>query len=578
MSQSSKKSSWRVNERGFTLTEILVATAVSLLLLALVAGIIQSQGDTFSRQSQLGQMQSNGRASVDFFTRSVQNSGFNVTRGKRFLAASDHYITMVFDDDNDGAIQNDEVMTYAISDPDGTTNETFRITPYFDENGNGELDISETRDYDISLAITGPPFQLYRIIPNNSDNSVVNNTVARNIDNLVIRYWDKNGEPLPSGVAIDTDGNPVPPYIVPNSELNDIRKVGIDITVRTKDPDPNEEFLNSGTYLSGSAATVSGPNTYEDSYHRESYTAFSAPRNLVTAPWGKLTLTASPNPISCPDNSTSVTANVVDSEGEGIGSGVSVTFNSSAGLVSPVTNSTTGGGSTTTTLTYDWSSPSISVTLSASALVDVDGEDYPVFNAIPVTFESGTGIFTDNFDDGNNNGWIEEGAANWNVASGQYKTASNEAAISSSGCAAWQNYEAQVDIKRNGSLSSSEYVGLVLRYQDPSQYYMAKVSCSTSCGGSPNDDQYMLELVNYDSGEINIVSSSVFDFENNQYYTLKASIIGDSLSAKFWQTSATEPTNWDIMGNDTAYIQGKVALTTNTSTTTFDNVSVTPSS
>ena len=136
-----------MNERGFTLTEVLVGTAISLALLALIAGVIQSQGDTFSRQSQLGQMQANGRGATDFVTRSVQNAGFNVTRGKRFLAASDHYITMVYDEDNDGVIQNDEVLTYAVSDPTGANNETFTISPFFDEDGDDDVASTETRDY-----------------------------------------------------------------------------------------------------------------------------------------------------------------------------------------------------------------------------------------------------------------------------------------------------------------------------------------------------------------------------------------------------------------------------------------------
>ena len=426
MNQIPKKSKWKMNERGFTLTELLVGTAISLALLALVAGIIQSQGDTFSRQGQLGQMQANGRAAVDFITRSVQNAGFNVTRGKRFLAASDHYITMVFDDDNDGAIQNDEVFTYAVSDPNGSNNETFTISPFFDEDGDGTVSSSETRDYDISLALTGPPFHFYLITPNNAGNGVVKNKVARNIDNLVIRYFDKNGGPLPASVLLDANGNAIPPYVIPDDELNDIRKVEMAITTQSKDEDPNANYQNSGTYLAGSiAATSSGPTSFNDGFRRETFTAVTSPRNLVTAPWGKISLAASPSPISCPDDSTTITANVVYSEGEGVSAGISVIFNASDGELDPPTNSTLSSGETTTTLTYDWSSPSVTVTVSASALIDVDGEDYPVFNAIPVSFESGTGIFTDDFDDGDSDGWVEEGATNWNVASGQYKTASN---------------------------------------------------------------------------------------------------------------------------------------------------------
>ncbi|MZH04034.1 MAG: prepilin-type N-terminal cleavage/methylation domain-containing protein, partial [Nitrospinae bacterium] len=216
---------FEMNESGFTMTELLVGTAVSLILLGFVAGVIQNQTKTFQRQSQLGQMQTNGRAAVDFITRSVQNAGYNVSRGKRFLAASDHYVTMVFDENDDGAIQNDEVMTYAVSNPDATENETFTISAYFDQDGDGTVDSTETRDYNISLALSDPPFHFYRIIPNEGDSGVVKSKVARDVDNIIMRFWDKDGDPLPSGVTVDSDGNPVPPYVVPEEELNDIRKV-----------------------------------------------------------------------------------------------------------------------------------------------------------------------------------------------------------------------------------------------------------------------------------------------------------------------------------------------------------------
>jgi len=567
-----------MNESGFTMAELLIGSAISLLLLGLVAGIISSQKSTFSRQSQLGQMQANGRASVDFVTRSVQNAGFNVTRGKRFLAASDHYITMVFDDDNDGAIQNDEVMTYAVSNPDNSTLTSFSINPYFDDDGDGTVDSSETRTYSISLGLENPPFNFYRITPNQGSTDVTKSKVARNIDNLIIRYWDKDGDPLPADVTTDADENPVPPYTLAASELNEIRKVTIEIVTRSKDEDPNENYVNSGTYYTGSVATAGGTTSYSDRYHRETYTAVTSPRNLVTAPWGKINLVANPTPIICPDNSTTITASVLDSEGSGI-DGVSVNFNTSDGTASPTSSTTGSTGETTTTLTYDWSSPSVTATLSANTLIDVDGEDYPVFSAIPVSFESGTGIFQDFFDDGNSDDWTEGGTANWNVASQQYKTASNGFASSRNGCASWQDYEAQVDIKRNGSLGSTEYVSLVLRYQNDNQYYMAKISCSSNCGGGPNDDTYVLELVSFDSVETTLVSSTPFDFDNNTYYTLKAEVVGDELNAKFWDKDNTaEPTDWDITVTDTSYSQGEIALTTITSTTTFDNVKVTPTS
>ena len=573
MNHSSKKPAWTMNERGFTMTELIVGSAISLIMLALVAGVLQSQKSTFTRQSQLGQMQASGRAAVEFVSRSVQNAGYNVTHGKRFLAASDHYLTMVFDDDNDGTIQNDEVMTYAVSTPSGAITENFTISPFFDDDGDGAVDSSETRDYNIALSLTSPPFNFSRITPDAGSASVTNSIVARNIDNLIIRYWDKDGNPLPAGVATDVDGNPVPPYVIPAGELNDIRKVDMDLIALSKDEDPNVNYLNTGTYATGSVATTGGTTSYSDRYHRETYTAVTSPRNLVTAPWGKISMVAANPNVVCPDDSTVVTATVVDGDGDGA-SATSVSFNTSEGTLNPATSTTGSNGNTSTTLTYDWEQPSVTATISASALIDVDGEGRPVFSAIPVAFTSGTGIFTDDFEDGSA-GWTEVGTANWNVASGQYSTASNGPGHSLNGCEAWQDYEAQVEIQRNGSLGTNEYVGLILRYQDSNQYYSATLYC-TVCTGNPNNNEHALVLERYDSGVATALGGVTVDFDNNAYYTLKASVEGDEFKAKFWSTGATEPTPWDIERTDTTYSGGEIALTTTKSATKFDNAKVTP--
>ena len=81
---------FRLDKKGFTLVELLISSAIAITLLALIAGIITTQGNTFSRQIALGQMQANGRDAVDFLSRNVQNAGYNISRGSRFLAASDH--------------------------------------------------------------------------------------------------------------------------------------------------------------------------------------------------------------------------------------------------------------------------------------------------------------------------------------------------------------------------------------------------------------------------------------------------------------------------------------------------------
>ncbi|MBT6296378.1 MAG: hypothetical protein HOJ14_07455, partial [Nitrospina sp.] len=180
-----------LGEKGFTLIEIMVGSAVVIFLFALVSGIIKSQGNIFSRQSSLSQMETNGRAAIDFLSRSIQNAGYNISRGSKFLAASDHYISTVFDENDDGVIQNNEIITLSVSNIAKQDTETFTITPYFDFDDDGQVDSIETQDYEIGLALHGPPFNIYQFTPSKNDISIVKNAVVRNIDNLVIRYFDK---------------------------------------------------------------------------------------------------------------------------------------------------------------------------------------------------------------------------------------------------------------------------------------------------------------------------------------------------------------------------------------------------
>jgi len=562
-------------EAGFTLLELMIAGTLSILVLALVANVFRSQSDTFSLTNELNKMQSNGRAAIDFMSRAVQNAGYQVVRGTRFMAASDHYVTIVFDENDDDTIQDDEVVTFAVSNASGSARETFTLSPYFDVDDDGNVESGETSDYPINLTLSAAPFTLYKIVPVSGESITNRSRIAQNIDNFIVRYYDKDDNPLPAGVSVDAEGLPIPPYVLPADELNDIRRVEIEIMVRSQNSDPRAAYSNTGSYPAGSISALLGTGSYNDGYHRQTFKVNTSPRNLVTAPWGSMQLVANPNPVTCPDDTTTITATLVDAQGNGVGAGITINFNTNDGALSSSSIDTDASGEGATSLTYDWSSPSTTITLSANSLVDAGGKSNPVFNAIPVAFESGTGIFTDNFDDGDSTGWTEEGTANWNVASQQYKTASNGLALSTSGCAAWQDYSTQIDIKRNGSLGTAEYSGMILRYQSENQYYMARIYC-TQCAGSPATHVYNLQIVDYDNGVENILATAVVTFANNTYHTLKTSISDQDISAKFWETSGAEPAGWLIDTTDSNYSSGKVGMITTQSASTFDNVDVTP--
>ena len=605
MGNKTRENIFKLGEKGFTLIELIISSVVIIVLLALVSGIIKSQGNTFSRQLSLNQMANNGRAAVDFLSRSIQNAGYNISRGSRFLAASDYYISTVFDENDDGVIQNDEIIILSVSNVSSQATDTFSISPYFDFDDDGQVDRFETRDYQIGLTLLRPPFNIYLFIPNKTDSNVLKNAVVRNIDNLVIRYFDKNNMPLPEGVDLDINGSPIPPYTLTKAELSQIRKIEFEIIVRSNNEDPNSTYANNGTYLTGSIASQKGTASYNDRYHRQSFKAVSSPRNLVTAPFGKITLSANPNPINCPQDKTVVTANLVDLEGDPVFKELEVRFNASGGEISPKTVSLFDGEASTA-LGYDWSSSNLTTTVSASTQIEFEGKKIAIYNAIPVTFD---GQFLDDFDAGLKSGWIEHprsssGFSRWVVDVGKYKTRAIGDNNSINGCEQLRNYEVLVNVQKKGDHAQGNYFGLILR--SPSDlkfasrgYYMVRVICFSCDGANPENHRYRLELVDKQGLFDNVLTSvdlepSEFSFNTEEDYTLKAIVTDNVLIAKFWKSTELEPSDVPadtpkpedppdparngrtIEAHSSSYSQGKVGVTSNTNINTFDNFSVKP--
>ncbi len=140
------------NEAGFTFIELLIASLMALVILGLLAHVFRAQQKDFAQQTGLNTLQANGRAATDFISRSVQNAGFNVQRGTRFLSASDHYLTAVYDANNDNVISNDEVMTYTIANVwDGTADTDFSFVSHFDVDDDGAIQSGENPTVNVQM-------------------------------------------------------------------------------------------------------------------------------------------------------------------------------------------------------------------------------------------------------------------------------------------------------------------------------------------------------------------------------------------------------------------------------------------
>ena len=609
------------NERGFTLVELLIASAVSLALLAVLAGVVTSQGNVFNVQNQLNQMQTNGRAATEIMSRAVANAGYNVFRGTKFQAASDHYISAVFDDNNDGIIQNNEVMTFAPGNNFTAASETIFINPYFDQDGDGEVSSGETATYPIGMTLTAPPFNLYKVLPNNVGTGVTRNVVARNIDNIVIRYYDNNDQPLPAGVALDGNGDPLPPYnfsLVPN-ELNNIRRVDIQVLARTQNAHPTNENLPQGDYPDGSvAAVVTGSTNFTDAFNRQIFTVSQAPRNIVLAPWGNVEVSANPLTVNCPVNSSAITATVVDGNGDPVPAGLAVNFTASGDgttTVNPVTASTNASGEASTTVTYDWTSPNSTITLSASSLINVSGVENPVFNAIPVEFQSGNGTFTDLFEGGMDPNWLElDNPADIDEVDTAPVDGTVDALIMAAtgltravnGCS-WQKYQVEFELTPNGDIDFGAFgpamVGGFLRYESQNNNYSTVVEKTAgNCIGG-DGLPYCLKIIHWDGAVTTLATLGAnLDFTQNIKYKMLAQAEDNNLRVKIWNANLPgdpipglgladpNPGNWDYTdgtfptvyrteGADTTIASGQIGLIgdwTNGANVIFDNFSVTP--
>lgn len=206
---------------GFTLVEILIALAVTGILLAGVYAQVTSQQASYQAQDQVVEMQQNLRAGISYMTQELRLAGYDPyssgTAGIETANSTSVVFTYVADDDgldNDNADGDNDTDTGA-----DETGELQTITfDLYDAYGDG--------DNDIGRQVGG-----------------VKRVIAENIEELEFRYLDSDG-------AVVT-------------EPDDIKTVKISLLARVGRPDHN--FSNSKTYTCASG-DVWGP--YNDGYRR----------------------------------------------------------------------------------------------------------------------------------------------------------------------------------------------------------------------------------------------------------------------------------------------------------------------
>ena len=193
------------NEDGFTLVELLVAMAVSVIAMASIGYVYYTQQKSYVAQEQISAMQQNLRAAMYYMEREIRMAGFDPTEdaGAGINIANNAELEFTVDYNGNGTCTA------------GETNEQIRYHLTNDADDDG---IADGSPCNLGRETWGGGLQ----------------TVAENIDALDFVY-------------LDADGNIT-------GTIADIRSVQVTIVARTGKGDPG--FTNNTTYLNQQGTTI----------------------------------------------------------------------------------------------------------------------------------------------------------------------------------------------------------------------------------------------------------------------------------------------------------------------------------
>jgi type IV pilus assembly protein PilW len=195
------------SQKGFTLIEILMATALSSIVIAGVYQLFHSQQRSYIIQDQLAEMQQNLRAGMYLMVKDIRSLGYDPEKSGNFGFVTD--------------LTNDILSTNDIN----YNTDKSRIAFTIDDDGDGILD-SDISDDDkkkqadkeqIIYRLNGTNIEKYSFVEGNWQ------TISTNVDALDFVYLDVNGMPI-----VDVNAN-----------FANIRAVEISVLVRTGKADAN---------------------------------------------------------------------------------------------------------------------------------------------------------------------------------------------------------------------------------------------------------------------------------------------------------------------------------------------------
>jgi prepilin-type N-terminal cleavage/methylation domain-containing protein len=209
------------SERGFSLIEVLVATAVLALAVVIALVVYDASRKSFKKGENATEQQEAVRIAFDKVTSDLRMAGYNYNPDgnpnrpdEQIEVALDHAVIVRADFDADdpaanttpetalagGAFSavstgNDEIVGYVLSKPDGTGPDTIQFQADVGSSPrDGSVDTVTVNN--VVLTPTSPPYTLYRISLSNNTAAccsgafIVRTPVVENVDNLTFQYYN----------------------------------------------------------------------------------------------------------------------------------------------------------------------------------------------------------------------------------------------------------------------------------------------------------------------------------------------------------------------------------------------------
>lgn len=245
--------------RGFTLVELLVAMAISSIMLAAILVTYQSQAKTHMTQQEVVDMHQNARAAMDLMAREIRMAGLDPTGNA-----------------GAGIYPNGATSSYLHFSRDFTGGESDGS----DNDSNGSIDDSGEW-YDGSIGANNEQIE-YKLTSDTNNNGVADGFpcrlgrqvsggggfqwVAENIEVLNFVYLDASGTPIPTPVTA--------------ANLPSIRSIQVTLIARSDDPVTMRKITDRTVYTNQQGAVLLDKSANPDTIRRIQLSTTIQCRNL----------------------------------------------------------------------------------------------------------------------------------------------------------------------------------------------------------------------------------------------------------------------------------------------------------